>query len=399
MKTLYTNNPADCVEIIKRGGIVAVPTETVYGLAVNALDEAAVKAVYEVKGRPNIKPLSIMVKGADDIYKYCEDIPIQAMFLADKYFPGSLTIVLKSKDNIPSIVRAGGDTIGLRCPFQADTLKLLSLLDVPLAVPSANPSDLPEAKTVEEVRAYFDGKIDAVLCTESSGHGRPSTVMSLSETPYKIFREGAISEFELADYLSTKMDIIGITGGTGAGKTTALEVLAEMGALILDADKVYHDLTMTSLDMKNELTARFGEVYEGDVLQRKKLGAVVFNDNVALEDLNKITSKYVRHETDRRLRCHAMAGGKLAAIDAIRLIESKISEICEPVIGITADKNVRCRRIMERENIDESYALARINAQQPDEFFKENCDMMLVNDGTKQEFREMCEKIFNEILL
>lgn len=102
--------------LIEQGALVAVPTETVYGLAGNGLDTAAVERIYEVKGRPSVKPLSLMIPGPEAMGQYCLSLPDSAKYLAEKFWPGPLTIVLRARDNIPSIVLAGGDTVGLRCP-------------------------------------------------------------------------------------------------------------------------------------------------------------------------------------------------------------------------------------------------------------------------------------------
>ena len=179
MKTqIFTrrDDPAPAAEILRAGGFCAVPTETVYGLCVNGLDPNAVAALYELKGRPEIKPLSLMVAGASDMEKYAVDIPPQAYTLARAFWPGPLTIVLKAKDIIPSIVRAGGETVGLRCPDHPMTLELLRRAGLPLAGPSANPSGLPSPKTAEEVLSYFDGRIDALLDGGPCGVGRESTI-------------------------------------------------------------------------------------------------------------------------------------------------------------------------------------------------------------------------------
>ena len=124
MKTaVITENPEQAAELIRTGGLVAVPTETVYGLAGNGLDPEAVHRIYEVKGRPEVKPLSLMVHDAAAMEHYCEDVPEAAYVLAEKVWPGPLTIVLKAKPCVPSIVRAGGETVGLRCPDHPLTLK------------------------------------------------------------------------------------------------------------------------------------------------------------------------------------------------------------------------------------------------------------------------------------
>ena len=146
-----TDHIEDAAQIIRAGGLVAVPTETVYGLAGNGLNEIAVKEIYEVKGRPEIKALSLMVPDESAMERYCEDVPDTAHTLARRFWPGPLTIVLRAKGEIPSIVLAGGKTVGLRCPDHPLTLKLLRKCALPLAAPSANPSGAESPKTAGQV--------------------------------------------------------------------------------------------------------------------------------------------------------------------------------------------------------------------------------------------------------
>ena len=189
MKTeIITADMDRAADIIRRGGLVAVPTETVYGLAGNGLDEKAVEEIYEVKGRPAVKPLSLMVPDSTAMEEYCDAVPQAAHALADKFWPGPLTIVLKSKSIVPDIVRAGGATVGLRCPDHPLTLELLRRAKKPLAAPSANPSGQPSPKTAEEVEKYFDGKIDAVIDGGKCGLGFESTIIDMSCAPYRILR-------------------------------------------------------------------------------------------------------------------------------------------------------------------------------------------------------------------
>ena len=233
-----TTELAEAAAFLRDGQLVAVPTETVYGLAGNGLDVAAVEQIYEVKGRPAVKPLSLMVPGRESIERVCSDVPPAACALAERFWPGPLTIVLKAKPVVPEIVRAGGSTVGLRCPDHPATLETLRLAGVPFAAPSANPSGAPSPKTADEVLRYFDGQIAAVIDGGPCGIGTESTIVDLSQTPYRILRHGALPEKQVWQTLVDDMTIIGVTGGTGCGKTTALSAFSERGALVLDCDAV-----------------------------------------------------------------------------------------------------------------------------------------------------------------
>lgn len=399
MKTeRITDNIERAAAILRGGGLVAVPTETVYGLAGNALDTEAVQHIYEVKGRPEVKALSVMIPDADAIDRWCVDVPRAARALAEHFWPGPLTIVMRASPEIPALTLAGGETVGLRCPDHALTLALLRAVGVPLAAPSANPSGAPSPKTAADVLAYFDGKIDAVLDGGSCGIGRDSTILDLSAPPYRILRQGALAAEEVLTALRESVFTIGITGGTGCGKTTALNVLKDRGALILDCDEIYHELTKTSAEMRGELIDRFGPVYGGDTLDRKALGAVVFSDPEALLDLNGITHKYVARELDRRLTEHAVNGGILAAIDAIGLLDIDHARKTAFNVAVTAPTEARVERLMRREGISRDYALQRIRAQKSNEYFSAHCDYTLENNGSMAEFERKCEDFFTEVL-
>ena len=385
---------SEAVKALRRGGLVAVPTETVYGLCADGLNEQAVADLYEVKGRPEVKPLSLMVAGRDEMEKYARDIPPAAYTLAELYWPGPLTIVLESRDVVPSIVRAGGATVGLRCPDHPLTLALLCVVGLPLAGPSANPSGQPSPKTARDVLGYFDGKIDAVVDGGACGIGRESTIIDLTSTPYRILREGALSREEIGDALFNGVKLIGLTGGTGTGKTTVLRALEARGMLGLDCDEIYHELLESSTDMLNELRGLFPTAFSGDKLDRKALGLIVFNDPEALNTLNTVSHRYVRQEVRRRIEEYAWRGGQRAVIDAIALFESGLSDWCEPVVGVVAPEEVRMRRIMSREGISEEYALTRIQAQHGDEWFRERCGAVIDNGGTLEELQAQVETLF-----
>ena len=346
-----TENIEVAATVIREGGLVAVPTETVYGLAGNGLNEKTVQEIYEVKGRPAVKPLSLMVPDESAMERYCEDVPPQAHTLAKHFWPGPLTIVLKAKPEIPSIVLAGGTTVGLRCPDHPLTLKLLKSCGLPLAAPSANPSGESSPKTADQVLNYFDGKIDAVIDGGPCGIGRESTLIDLCLTPYKVLREAALSGETVAQALADDLTVIGITGGSGCGKTTALRELEAFGALVLDCDAIYHELLFSDAALLNELDNAFpGTVYDG-VLDRKALGRIVFAEPEKLALLNQISHRYVKLEVAKRLRSFAMQGGRIAAIDAVELISAGMSARCAATIGILSDPEMRIQRIMKKENL------------------------------------------------
>ena len=192
--------------------------------------------------------------------------------------------------------------------------------------------------------------------------------------------------------------ILGITGGTGCGKTTALNQISLLGGLVIDCDEVYHRLGATSVDLREKLTARFGDVYDNGVLNTKKIGQVVFYDPEALLELNAITHGAVAEETARLLREYAMEGGRLAAVDAIALIESGMAEKYRPLVGILAPVEERVRRIMARDGIDEDYARHRIASQKSDSFYREHCDHVLVNDSTQEAFASKARQYFTEVI-
>ena len=193
------------VEVIIRGGLVAVPTETVYGLAGNGLDHDAVVEIYKVKGRPAIKPLILLVSDMNAAETVCAGIPESARLLTEAFWPGALTLVLPRGGAVPDIVTAGGSTLGVRSPNHPKTLELLRHTGLPLAAPSANISDMPSPKSAEDVLRYFDGKIDCVIDGGVCALGFESTIVDLTAEPYRILRQGALPEDEIRRVLGARV--------------------------------------------------------------------------------------------------------------------------------------------------------------------------------------------------
>ena len=188
-------------ELLRMGRLAAVPTETVYGLAADAAQENAVQAIYEVKGRPEVKPLSVLVDGMAMAETVCRDIPADAYRLAEAFWPGPLTMILWGNGTLPSAVTAGGDTQGVRCPDHPDTLAVIRALGRPLACPSANLSGMPSPRSAGDVLGQLAGKIDAVLDGGPCSLGVESTILDLTCLPYRILRQGGLSRDRLESVL------------------------------------------------------------------------------------------------------------------------------------------------------------------------------------------------------
>ena len=180
--------------------------------------------------------------------------------------------------------------------------------------------------------------------------------------------------------------IIGITGGTGCGKTTLLKEIQKLGGLVLDCDAIYHALLLSDKKMLGSIEARFPGVVENGILNRKKLGSIVFSDGQALLDLNAITHSAVKQEVLRQLE----EKPALAAIDAIGLFEGGLAELCDVTVAVTAPTELRVQRLMQRDGISESYARSRIEAQHEALWFRERCDYTLVNDEEIDAFATKC---------
>ena len=206
MNTLFLSAAAPdtalvAADILKNGGLVAIPTETVYGLGANGLDEAAVAKIFEAKGRPQDNPLILHVADAADMEKFCHSIPKAAYALADAFWPGPLTLVLPARDTVPKRTTAGLSTVAVRCPDCDITRSIIRLAGVPVAAPSANISGKPSTTTAQHVLHDHDGRIDAIVDGGSCRVGVESTIVDLTEERPRLLRPGGITPEQLLEVL------------------------------------------------------------------------------------------------------------------------------------------------------------------------------------------------------
>lgn len=186
--------------LLKQGELLGIPTETVYGLGANGLDPEAVSKIFLVKGRPQDNPLILHIGAADWMSRYCDNIPEEAWVLANKFWPGPLTLILDAKDSVPEVVRGGLNTVGLRCPNHPLALALIQEADIPIAAPSGNLSGKPSPTTASAMLEDMDGKIFAVFEGGNCDIGVESTIISLGNE-VRLLRAGGISVEELEETL------------------------------------------------------------------------------------------------------------------------------------------------------------------------------------------------------
>ena len=496
--------------ILRRGGLLGIPTETVYGLGADGLNEDAVRRIFLAKGRPQDNPLILHVPDAGWLERCCTDIPSAAYALAERFWPGPLTMILPRRDCVPLRTTGGLDTVGVRCPDHPVTRAIIAAADTPVAAPSGNTSGRPSPTCARHMMEDMMGKIDGIVDGGDCAVGVESTIIDLTVQPPRLLRPGGLPLEELEavlgevavdkavrqrlgdgekakapgmkyrhyapraavtvvtgtprrsaayirehlpagagvicfdeyaplfaghivhrlgsqedklaqaqhvfDALRTFDDtdvtaifaqcpdesglglavgnrlkkaagfhtvdvsplVIGFTGPTGAGKTSALRALERLGGLVLDCDAVYHDLLRTDSTLRDAITGAFGQVFAPDgTLDRQRLGTVVFSDPAALDTLNRIIYARLPRELLRRMD---ESSAPVVGIDAINLVESGLCRLCRRTVAVLAPSEQRVRRIMARDGIPEEYARLRVQAQKDDEFYRTHCTDTLFND-------------------
>ena len=200
-QTEYKNSINTAAEILKNGGLVAVPTETVYGLAASAFDQTAVKNIFKAKGRPNDNPLIVHISDFDELDAIVKEITPAAKKCMDAFWPGPFTAVLPKKNVIPSSVSGGLNTVAVRMPNNAVTKAIIKKSGVPLAAPSANRSGSPSPSTAEHVIDDLDGRIDAIVVSKNCEVGVESTVVTFATIPPRLLRPGGITVEMLREFI------------------------------------------------------------------------------------------------------------------------------------------------------------------------------------------------------
>lgn len=203
MTTTLTTSPSEAAAQLRRGGLVAFPTETVYGLGADAFQPEAVRRIFEAKGRPADNPLIVHVRRRDQFSRVAVDVPSSAQRLMDRFMPGPLTVILPKHPNLPSLVTAGLETVGVRMPRLPRAQAFLEVCDTPVPAPSANRSGRPSPTSWTAVQQDLEGRIDCILKGERTEAGVESTVVDCTSDPVVVLRPGAIPVEAVQEALGT----------------------------------------------------------------------------------------------------------------------------------------------------------------------------------------------------
>lgn len=200
-KLLTEHDIDEAAAILREGGLLGIPTETVYGLGADGLNAEAVRHIFEAKGRPQDNPLILHIPNASWLSRYCHDVPASAYALAERFWPGPLTMILPRREIVPDAVTCGLDTVGVRCPDHPVTLEIIRAAAVPVAAPSGNRSGRPSPTCARHMLEDMEGRIDAIVDGGPCGVGVESTIIDLTVTPPRLLRPGGLPLEELREVL------------------------------------------------------------------------------------------------------------------------------------------------------------------------------------------------------
>ena len=532
MKTLSLSaTPADldrAAALLAAGEVVGMPTETVYGLAADALNPAAVGKIFAAKGRPADNPLIVHIADRAQWDGLVQEIPEKARALADAYWPGPLTVILPRRDTVPDAVTAGLSTVAVRFPAHPVAQELIRRSGCVLAAPSANISGRPSPTTAAHVHHDMDGKIAAVVDGGDCGVGLESTVVAVMGGRVRLLRPGGITPAMLeavvgaieidpavtaalregqaamspgmkyqhyapkahvrlvtgdsAHYtrfvnaragkgdialcfeedlpaLTTKtvcygrrrepasqahalfdalrrLDeigatdvwaaapdpegiglavynrllraaafevvdsaaplLIGLTGASGAGKTTAAAAFEANGVPVIDADKVARSVQTPGSPCLNAVAEAFGSdvLTPSGALDRRALAARAFASPEDTARLNAVTLPYIVREIDRQI---AAVDAPVAVLDAPLLFQTGLDRRCCRTVAIVAPESVRLERILARDGVTPDEAKARMAAQPPDDWFRARADETWENTGDPSAIQARVDRLLKEV--
>jgi len=512
---------------IKAGEVVAMPTETVYGLAANAFDSSAVHKIFAAKGRPQDNPLIVHIAFVQELFDLAACVPAAALRLAEKFWPGPLTIILPKKDCVPDAVSGGLSTVAVRMPSHPGANALIRAAGVPLAAPSANISGFPSPTDVRHVMDDMDGRIAAVCDGGNCEFGVESTVLTLATDVPRLLRPGSVTLEQLREVLgevqvddavlnplqvgqiasspgmkyrhyapkakitvvkgtaeefykfiekyAKKNDFalcfeedvphialqcvtfgqaddpfsqthrlfdalreldekkaktvwardpdpqgvglavcnrlyraagfsfaknsitVGITGITGAGKSTLTKLFAQKGFAVVDADEIARSVTKKGSPVLVQLADVFGEdiLLADGTLDRRKLGARAFADAESTKKLNEITHPAIL-ERIRTAVLDLQKDGKNSVLDVPLLFETGLDTLCDHTVYITADREIRLDRLLRRDGLSVQEIEKRMQARSDEAYFTERSDFVLVNNGTDA-LETLFEELYTEI--
>ncbi len=517
-------------DILKSGGTVAFPTETVYGIGACCLDENAVKKIFSVKKRPANNPLIAHISDISMLGIVAESVPESIYPLFDAFWPGALTVVLPKKSTVPDIVTAGGKTVAVRCPSHPIANALIKLSGVPIVAPSANLSGRPSPTEFMHVYSDLKGKVDGIIDGGSCDIGIESTVvLPTGKNSLTILRPGAITPDMLKScgfdvtvdpnvltpvedgkpvaspgmlhkhyapkakmilvrgndcavkrYISSKIlasdkkvgvlcfdgesadfdcyaieyglpenpltlshnlfsalrrfdqtdieviyarviapegvglgiynrmlraaafnvvnvgdeftSVVGLTGHSGSGKTTAAQYFISRGYTHIDCDKIVHERVYKDPCLLIELSDTFGDcVIDGDEVNRRVLAKIIFSDKEKYNLLMNTVKPYIISTIVDVVT--STVGNVL--VDAPTLFEFGLEKICTATVGVIS--NNAAERIIKRDKITSAQASDRLKNQFAPDYYKTKCDYVIENNGTLLQFEEAVKTTIDQI--